>query len=103
MSVTPVAGRRVPSALAKLALAAAALLIAAGGLDLAWAQGTPFGVPRPRGRQRKRRARLITAQQNSSIFSALIRASKADGSAPELMTVAFLYGLPCRRPGHGKR
>jgi nickel/cobalt exporter len=108
MSVTPVAGRRSPSALAKLALAAAALLIAAGGLELACAQGTPFGVPRPQGTPAPANSVTgwIIAQQNSFYrqFSALIRASKADGSALwSLMVVAFLYGVfHAAGPGHGK-
>jgi nickel/cobalt exporter len=108
MSVTPVAGRRVPSALAKIVLAAAALLIAAGGLDLAFAQGTPFGVPRPQGAPAPANSVTgwIIAQQNSFYrqFSALIRASKADGSALwSLMVVAFLYGVfHAAGPGHGK-
>jgi nickel/cobalt exporter len=108
MSVTPAAGRRAPSALAKLALAAAALLIAAGGLDLACAQGTPFGLPRPQGTPAPGNGVLgwITAQQNSFYrqFSALIRASKTDGTALwSLMTVAFLYGVfHAAGPGHGK-
>jgi nickel/cobalt exporter len=87
-------------------LAAIAILLAAAGVD-AWAQGTPFGLPRPAApAQADGIVGWILAKQAEFYrqFSGLIRAAKADGSALwALLGVSFLYGVfHAAGPGHGK-
>jgi nickel/cobalt exporter len=98
--------RRRPAAI--VILAVAAILLLAGMLDVALAQGTPFGAPKgaPPAPAPDGILGWIFAKQNEFYrqFSALIRAAKADGSALwGLLGVAFLYGVfHAAGPGHGK-
>ncbi len=108
MSLTRVAGGRTAIALMLFA-AAAACLLAAGVLDVAFAQGTPFGAPRGAvvpppsadGIIGWIFAKQAEFYQN---FSRIIRAAKTDGSAVwTLLGVSFLYGIfHAAGPGHGK-
>jgi nickel/cobalt exporter len=108
-----VAGGRATDPIAKFWLLVAALLLLAAVLDAAAvsdavAQGSPFGGPRsgaapvPTGGI----VGWVFAKQAEFYrqFSALIRASKADGTAAlSLMGVSFLYGVfHAAGPGHGK-
>lgn len=117
MSVTRVSRRprsRGPSwfkrrtQVAAFILAIAAILLLAGMLDVAFAQGTPFGAPKgaPPAPAPDGILGWIFAKQNEFYrsFSSLIRAAKADGSAVwGLLGVAFLYGVfHAAGPGHGK-
>jgi nickel/cobalt exporter len=77
-------------------------------LDAAFAQGSPFGGPRP-GTAPVPVGGVVGwlfAKQAEFYrqFSGLIRASKADGSAAwSLMGLSFLYGIfHAAGPGHGK-
>src|SRR5262245_17859148 len=99
---------------AKLVVAVAAILLIAGALDILFAQGNPFGVPKG-GAPKAPPAPppppdslfgWIIAKQNEFYrqFSGLIRQAKADGSAVwGLLGVSFLYGIfHAAGPGHGK-
>ncbi|MEA2989484.1 MAG: nickel/cobalt transporter (NicO) family protein, partial [Alphaproteobacteria bacterium] len=96
MSVTPVARERTTRQVATLVIAIAAVLLLAGALDVACAQGTPFGAPRPQAAPSGASTSIagwIIAKQNEFYrqFSSLIRAAKADGSAVwSLLGVSFL-------------
>ena len=87
-----------------LALAAVALVVAAGALTDALAQTGPFGVLRPAPPTGI--AGWILAKQ--ALFyralSGMIRAAKVDGSAYwGLMGISFIYGIfHAAGPGHGK-
>lgn len=97
---------------AKFVVAVVAILLIAGLLDVALAQGGPFGVPKsvPKGPLAPPPPdglfAWIIAKQNEFYrqFSGLIRAAKADGSAVwGLLGVSFLYGIfHAAGPGHGK-
>ncbi|MEA2903433.1 MAG: nickel/cobalt transporter (NicO) family protein [Alphaproteobacteria bacterium] len=109
MSVTPVARERTTRQVATLVIAIAAVLLLAGALDVAFAQGAPFGAPRPQAAPSGASTSIagwIIAKQNEFYrqFSSLIRAAKADGSAVwSLLGVSFLYGVfHAAGPGHGK-
>src|SRR6516225_10638821 len=84
------------------------LLFAAGLIDSALAQAGPFGAPRAQTPAVPVPGVLgwIFAKQAEFYrqFSALIRASKADGSAGwSLLGLSFLYGIfHAAGPGHGK-
>ncbi len=108
MSLTRVAGGRAAIALMLFA-AAAACLLAAGVLDVAFAQGTPFGAPRGAPAPPPPADGIIGwifAKQAEfyQSFSRIIRAAKTDGSAVwTLLGVSFLYGIfHAAGPGHGK-
>src|SRR6516225_6137543 len=92
-----------------LALFVAGLLLLAGVLDAAFAQGGPFGAPRggaaPAPPTSGVLGWIFTKQAEFyRQFSGLIRAAKADGSAAwSLFGLAFLYGVfHAAGPGHGK-
>jgi nickel/cobalt transporter (NicO) family protein len=87
-----------------LAAAVIGLLLVAGLLDAALAQGVPFGAPRalPVGGM----LGWIFAKQAEFYrqFSGLIRAAKSDGTAVwSLFGLSFFYGIfHAAGPGHGK-
>jgi nickel/cobalt exporter len=91
-----------------LALLVAAALLIGALLDYAFAQGSPFGGPRPGAAPVPVGGIVgwLFAKQAEFYrqFSSLIRASKADGTAAwSLMGVSFLYGIfHAAGPGHGK-
>ena len=94
--------------LAKLILAVAVILLAAGAVDAIWAQGSPFGGPRPQSAPPPASGMFgwIFAKQAEfyRALSGAIRAAKADGSAAwTLFGISFLYGVfHAAGPGHGK-
>jgi nickel/cobalt exporter len=107
MPVRFVAGGRT-SHIAKFGLLALAMLLLAALVDDAFAQGSPFGGPRP-GTSPVPVGGVVGwlfAKQAEFYrqFSGLIRASKADGTAAwSLMGLSFLYGIfHAAGPGHGK-
>ncbi len=113
MPVRIVAGGRTTSKLAKsvlaLVVALAVVVLLAGVLDAAFAQGSPFGGPRPQTAPPPPADGVIgwiLAKQAEFYkqFSGLIRAAKSDGSAAwSLFALAFLYGIfHAAGPGHGK-
>jgi nickel/cobalt transporter (NicO) family protein len=94
-------------------LVVVAVLLVAGALDCALAQGafgqgSPFGGPRPSAPPAQIGGMIgwLLARQAEFYrqFSGLIRAAKADGSAAwSLLGVSFLYGIfHAAGPGHGK-
>jgi nickel/cobalt exporter len=93
---------------ATLFVAVAAMLLAAALTDWAFAQGGPFGIPRPQDAPVPLGgiAGWLLAKQGEFYrqFSGLIRAAKADGSAAwSLLGLSFLYGIfHAAGPGHGK-
>jgi len=93
---------------AVLAAAVIGLLLAAGLLDAALAQGVPFGAPRAQAPAVPVGGVLgwIFAKQAEFYrqFSGLIRAAKSDGTAAwSLFGLSFLYGIfHAAGPGHGK-
>ena len=107
MPVTPLAGGRKATRLLFLLAAVAAGLAALGALDVALAQGGPFGAPRtaaappPDGI-----VGWLLAKQAEfyRLLSGTIRAAKSDGSAVGiLMGLSFAYGVfHAAGPGHGK-
>jgi len=107
MSLTKASGERALLALTLLAVTLA-LLLAAGLLDGAMAQGSPFGGPRAAAAPVPSDGWLgwIFAKQAAFYqdFSRIIRAAKSDGSAVwTLLGVAFVYGIfHAAGPGHGK-
>jgi nickel/cobalt exporter len=99
---------RTTDQIAKLGLLVVAMLLVAALVDGAFAQGSPFGGPRP-GTSPVPVGGIVGwlfAMQAEFYrqFSGLIRASKADGSAAwTLMGLSFLYGIfHAAGPGHGK-
>jgi nickel/cobalt exporter len=108
-----VAGGRATGEIARFGLLVVAILLIAALvdtvlLDAAFAQGSPFGGPRP-GTAPVPVGGVVGwlfAKQAEFYrqFSGLIRASKADGTAAwSLMGVSFLYGIfHAAGPGHGK-
>ena len=108
MSVKPVVAGRPVVHFVLLIAALAGLLLMAGVLDAAFAQGGPFGAPRAQAPAPPMGGVLgwIFAKQAEFYrqFSSLIRAAKADGSvAWGLFGLSFLYGIfHAAGPGHGK-
>jgi nickel/cobalt exporter len=107
MSMKIVAGGRT-SDIAKFGLLVVAILLLAALVDDAFAQGSPFGGPRP-GTAPVPASGIVGwlfAKQAEFYrqFSGLIRASKEDGTAAwSLMGLSFLYGIfHAAGPGHGK-
>ena len=103
-----VAGGRTVDRFAISIIILAAVMATAMVIDHAFAQGSPFGGPRP-GTAPVPVGGIVGwlfAKQAEFYrrFSGLIRASKADGSAAwSLMGVSFLYGIfHAAGPGHGK-
>jgi nickel/cobalt exporter len=108
-----VAVGRTTGQIAKFGLLVVAILLLAAFvdtllLDAAFAQGSPFGGPRP-GTSPVPVGGVVGwlfAKQAEFYrqFSGLIRASKADGTAAwSLMGVSFVYGIfHAAGPGHGK-
>jgi nickel/cobalt exporter len=108
MSMKIVAAARTVDRFAISIIILATLLAAAALIDDAFAQGNPFGGPRP-GTAPVPVGGIVGwlfAKQAEFYrqFSGLIRASKEDGSAAwSLMGVSFLYGIfHAAGPGHGK-
>src|SRR5437773_8616303 len=108
MPVKIICGRRPIIHLALLTAVVAGLLFAAGVVDGAFAQASPFGAPRAPAPAAPVGGVLgwIFAKQAEFYrqFSGLIRAAKADGSvAWSLFGLSFLYGIfHAAGPGHGK-
>ncbi len=108
MPVRIASGGRTTGQIAKLGLLVVAMLLVAALVDGAFAQGSPFGGPRPGACPVPASGILgwLFAMQAEFYrqFSGLIRASKADGSAAwTLMGLSFLYGIfHAAGPGHGK-
>jgi nickel/cobalt exporter len=108
MSMKIVAEGRTVDRFAISLIVLAALIAAAALIDDAFAQGNPFGGPRP-GTAPIPVGGIVGwlfAKQAEFYrqFSGLIRASKEDGTAAwSLMGVSFLYGIfHAAGPGHGK-
>jgi nickel/cobalt exporter len=108
MSMKIVGRGRTTDQIAKFGLVVVAILLLAALIDDAFAQGSPFGGPRP-GTAPVPVGGIVGwvfAKQAEFYrqFSGLIRASKADGTAAwTLMGVSFLYGIfHAAGPGHGK-
>src|SRR5262252_8195129 len=103
-----IAGRRRVVHIALLVTVIAGLLFAAGLLDGALAQASPFGAPRPQAPVPPVGGVVgwIFAKQAEFYrqFSSLLRAAKTDGSAAwTLFGLSFLYGIfHAAGPGHGK-
>jgi nickel/cobalt transporter (NicO) family protein len=109
MPVKTVVGGRLVQRLVLFAAIAVAILLVVGALDAVFAQGGPFGSPRPRSAPPAQFGGVIgwiLAKQAEFYkqFSGLIRAAKSDGSAAwSLFGLSFLYGIfHAAGPGHGK-
>ena len=108
MPVRTGAGGRLVVHIALLVAVMAGVVLLAGVLDAAFAQGGPFGAPRSQAPAPPAGGVLgwIFAKQAEFYrqFSSLIRAAKADGSAAwSLFGLSFLYGVfHAAGPGHGK-
>src|SRR5215468_9753840 len=108
MSVNIAVERRRVVHIALLVAVIAGLLFAAGLLDGALAQASPFGAPRPQAPVPPVGGVVgwIFAKQAEFYrqFSSLLRAAKTDGSAAwTLFGLSFLYGIfHAAGPGHGK-
>jgi nickel/cobalt exporter len=102
------AGERTSHHLLIFIAAVALTLPAAGLVDVALAQGTPFGLPKgkPAPPPPEGIVGWIMVKQGEFYkgLSVAIRAAKADGSAVwGLFTLSFLYGVfHAAGPGHGK-
>jgi nickel/cobalt exporter len=106
MSLTRVTAERTTIALMLFA-AAAAFLLAAGALDIALAQGAPFGAPRTAPAPPADGIIGWMFAKQAEFYrdmSRIIRAAKTDGSAVwTLLGVSFVYGIfHAAGPGHGK-
>jgi len=106
MSLTRVTAERTALALMLFA-AAAAFLLAAGALDVVFAQGAPFGAPRTAPAPPSDGIIGWMFAKQAEFYrdmSRIIRAAKTDGSAVwTLLGVSFVYGIfHAAGPGHGK-
>src|SRR4029078_7006488 len=86
---------------------ATAFLLAAGALDVVFAQGAPFGAPRTAPAPPSDGIIGWMFAKQAEFYrdmSRLIRAAKTDGSAVwTLLGVSFVYGMfHAAGPGHGK-
>jgi nickel/cobalt exporter len=104
MSLTRVSAERTAIA---LMLSAAAFLLAAGALDVVFAQGAPFGAPRTAPTPPADGIIGWMFAKQAEFYrdmSRIIRAAKTDGSAVwTLLGVSFVYGIfHAAGPGHGK-
>lgn len=109
MSVTTPSRERTSRQLAVLAVVVTAALVLTGAVATAWAQNSPFGIPRPGNSPSVPAAGIVGwlfAKQAEFYrqFTGLIRSAKTDGSAAwDLFGVSFLYGIfHAAGPGHGK-
>jgi nickel/cobalt transporter (NicO) family protein len=110
MSMTAFPRDRATHQLFVLAIVITAILLTASLVETVWAQGSPFGGPRPAGASQSVPADGIIGwlfakqAQFYRQFSGLIRSAKADGRAVwSLFGVSFLYGVfHAAGPGHGK-
>ena len=106
MSLTRVTAERTALALILFA-AATAFLLAAGALDVVFAQGAPFGAPRNAPAPPADGIVGWMFAKQAEFYrdmSRIIRAAKTDGSAVwTLLGVSFVYGIfHAAGPGHGK-
>jgi nickel/cobalt exporter len=92
-----------------LAVVIIAAFVLTGVIETAWAQNSPFGIPRPGNASSVPAAGIVGwlfAKQAEFYrqFTGLIRSAKTDGSAVwDLLGVSFLYGIfHAAGPGHGK-
>ncbi len=103
-----VAGGRTTDQIVTLGLLTVAIVLLVTSVDAAFAQGSPFGGPRPGTSPVPVGGFVgwVFAKQAEFYrqFSGLIRASKANGTAAwSLMGVSFVYGVfHAAGPGHGK-
>jgi len=110
MPMKTVVGGRLVLFIALIAVAVAGAMLVVGALDIAWAQGSPFGVGTPRAQSAPAQSSgivgwiLLKQAEFYKQFSGLIRAAKTDGSAAwSLFGLSFLYGIfHAAGPGHGK-
>jgi nickel/cobalt transporter (NicO) family protein len=110
MSMTIPSMMRAARQFAVLAIAVSAVLILTSLIETAWAQNSPFGIPRPGNASHSVPTAgfvgWVFARQAEFYrqFTGLIRSAKTDGSAVwELFGVSFLYGIfHAAGPGHGK-
>jgi nickel/cobalt transporter (NicO) family protein len=109
MPVISLAGGRKATRFLILLGLAAACLAALGALDIALAQGNPFGAPRapaapPPGPDGIFGWLLAKQAEFYQKLAGTIRAAKTDGSAVWLlMGISFAYGIfHAAGPGHGK-
>jgi nickel/cobalt exporter len=98
---------RAARQLAVLPVVIIAAFVLAGVIETAWAQNSPFGIPRPGNASSVPAAGIVGwlfAKQAEFYrqFTGLIRSAKTDGSAVwDLLGVSFLYGI-FHAAGHGK-
>jgi nickel/cobalt transporter (NicO) family protein len=95
--------------LAVVAIVITAAFVVTDVIETAWAQNSPFGIPRPGNAPTVPAAGIVGwlfAKQAEFYrqFTGLIRSAKTDGSAAwDLFGVSFLYGIfHAAGPGHGK-
>lgn len=100
---------RATRQLAVLTVVVTAAFVLTGFIETAWAQNSPFGIPRPGNASSVPAAGIVGwlfAKQAEFYrqFTGLIRSAKTDGSAVwDLLGVSFLYGIfHAAGPGHGK-
>lgn len=100
---------RASHQLAALAVIVTAAFVLIDLIENAWAQSSPFGIPRPGNAPSVPAAGIVGwlfAKQAEFYrqFTGLIRSAKTDGSAVwDLFGVSFLYGIfHAAGPGHGK-
>jgi nickel/cobalt exporter len=108
MSLKTVVGGRLVVQFVLFVAVLAGLLLLAGALDAAFAQGVPFAGPRSPAPPPPMGGVLgwifVKQAEFYRQFSGLIKAAKADGSAAwSLFGLSFLYGIfHAAGPGHGK-
>jgi nickel/cobalt transporter (NicO) family protein len=109
MSVTKPRIAHAARELAVLVVITIAAFVLTGFIETAWAQNSPFGIPRPGNASSVPATGIVGwlfAKQAEFYrqFTGLIRSAKTDGSAAwDLFGVSFLYGIfHAAGPGHGK-